>query len=105
MIDAHDWLSERLAGAPAELRARMTHALSRTSASVPIHDRLAQAAEACLARGLKDSAREGALALLAADALFTHACEAAAEKGSSALNSFAAAWDAARFEQLLPKAT
>jgi hypothetical protein len=46
--------------------------------------------------------RASALDLLAADALLTHACEAAAATDSDTLATFAAAWSAQRFEHLLP---
>lgn len=103
MSHATHWLSERLVDAPEQLRARMFAALDTTSASTPVHERLALAARYCLLRALRDHAnRASALDLLAADALLTHACEAAAEVDSDTLTAFAAAWDARRFEQLLP---
>jgi hypothetical protein len=103
MNDATNWLAQRVVDAPAQLRARMLTALGTVSDSVPLHERLALAACDCLTRALRDSvSRDSALELLAADALLTHACEAAAELGSDTLTAFAAAWGAPRFEQLLP---
>ena len=95
-----DWLAERVEGAPEQLRVRMATAIAAVPSDAPLYDRLALAAEQCLMRGCRDAARENALELLAADALLTHACEAAAEAGSETLNAFAARWDAARFDSL-----
>lgn len=102
MSDATHWLSQRVTDAPEQLRARMFAALDMASATAPVHERLALAASDCLMRALRDQAsRASALDLLAADALLTHACEAAAEIDSDTLATFAAAWSAQRFEQLL----
>ena len=101
MSDALLWLTERLEDAPEQLRARMLAAVASVAPAGATHEHLAQAAQACLVRALRDSSRESALELLAADALLTHACEAAAEAGSEALVEFANAWGAERLEQLL----
>lgn len=103
MSAATSWLSQRLVDAPEQLRARMLAALDSALDSLPLHERLALAACDCLMRALRDHAsRDSALELLAADALLTHACEAAAEVGSDTLTTFTAAWSAPHFEQLLP---
>jgi hypothetical protein len=76
---AREWLLGRLQGAPPALLERMVEALPESDAPVP--DVLAQAAldlYATVARG--SGGREDALPLLAADALFTHAFEAQAER-------------------------
>jgi hypothetical protein len=103
MSDTTEWLAERLAGAPVQLRTRMEQAIAAVPADVSIQDRLAQAAVLCLARGMRDDSRASALELLTADALLTHACEAAAEAGSDALNALATRWDANRFDNLVPR--
>lgn len=105
MTDARSWLAERIAGAPPQLRDRMLGAVANVSGG-SIQEVLADAAAACLERAMAENVgRASALELLAADALLTHACEAAAEAGSDALAAFAAAWNADRFERLLPAMT
>lgn len=102
MKDALAWLSPRVAGAPKQLEQRMTEALQAVAAQRTVQDQLAEAALWCLRRSLEEEQRaEKALQLLAADALLTHACEAAAEMGSDALTLFTATWNANRFESLL----
>jgi hypothetical protein len=101
MSSARHWLETRLQGAPETLRVRMTEALADTD-NTSIADQLAAAAEQCMRIALKHpSERASALDLLAADALLTHACEAASEQGSAELARFVATWNAERFEQLL----
>ncbi len=78
------WLEQREPRAPEPLFARMAAALSRrTETDVPAA--LAGAALACL-RAAVEGGRDRAAAwdLLAADALLTYACEAAAEAGPAA---------------------
>lgn len=105
MSDTRSWLAERLADAPDTLRDRMLDAVANASGSGATHDVLANAAALCLERAMSEQARRAsALNLLAADALMTHACEAAAEAGSDVLATFTAAWNAERFERLLPTA-
>lgn len=105
MSEAAAWLSPRITDAPEALRERMLAAVAEAGSAGEIHDRLGHAAALCLERAMAEQARrESAMDLLAADALLTHACEAAAEGGSDVLAAFAAAWDATRFEQLLPTA-
>ena len=100
-MTAESWLAPRLADAPARLRERMLHALPRPAVD-PIPEQLAAAALDCLRAAMHNpSERASALDLLAADALLTHACEAASEEGVEALMAFAKSWDAHRFEKLL----
>ena len=101
MTDALVWLAQRIEGAPDQLRARMEAAVTSVTTEAAVHERLALAGQACLTRALHDSSYDSALELLAADALFTHASEAAAEAGSDVLATFARTWSAERFEQLL----
>lgn len=102
MTEAQRWLSTRSEAAPADLRTRMLDAVA-TQSGDSTADVLAAAALLCMQRALRNPAeRFSALELLAADALLTHACEAAAEAGPAALAAFTDAWGAARFEQLLP---
>lgn len=97
------WLSPRVADAPERLRTHMLAALAGRTDAGDVATQLADAARVCMTRALHgDDAFETALELLAADALLTHACEAAAETGSGALAEFAAAWSPEHFEQLLP---
>jgi len=102
VTDAVRWLSDHVDAAPANLRARMLAALTDAAAHASIADQLADAARACLERALQAPAqRASALELLTADALFTHALQAAAEAGDDSFHALAGAWNAARFEQLL----
>lgn len=101
MSDALTWLDRHAADAPEHLRARMRTAL-RDVRERSVHESLAAAALHCLRASLTGQpSRECALDLLSADALFTHACAAAAEAGQGELERFTAALDAARFQQLL----
>ncbi|HEX6558781.1 MAG TPA: hypothetical protein VF021_04945 [Longimicrobiales bacterium] len=105
MSAAAAWLDDRVADAPAALRSRMLSALRETPAAGALPDLLAGAALLCLRRALRDPAgRASALDLLAADALLTHACEAAAENGADALLAFTRTWDPTRFQELLDQA-
>jgi hypothetical protein len=102
MSDARMWLSERIADAPDPLRERMLEALAEVDGGETTYNQLAEAAAICLRNAMTEQAlRVCAIGLLAADALMTHACEAAAEAGGDELATFAGAWSAARFEQLL----
>lgn len=103
MTGTQEWLTFRLAGAPDGLRERMLAALDdAANAEAATHDVLALAAAACMQHAMTEQPRRDcALDLLAADALLTHACEAAAEQGGDALAAFTASWNAERFEQLL----
>jgi hypothetical protein len=100
--DARDWLTVRIADAPDPLKERMLEGLAEVDGVGPIYDQLADAAAICLRSAMAEQAlRVCAMGLLAADALLTHACEAAAEAGGDELAAFAAGWNPERFEQLL----
>lgn len=102
MSHALQWLSPRIAAAPKQLAQHMTAALQAIAPQRTVQDELAEAALWCLQRSLEGEQRsEKAMQLLAADALLTHACEAAAETGSQEIALFTATWNANRFESLL----
>jgi hypothetical protein len=85
---ARAWLAARVAAAPPALCEQMDAALSGLPDS-----------RAALDAG---PGRAAALPLLAADALLTHGCEAAAEAaGEDGVAAFAASWGAARLGMLL----
>lgn len=91
--------------APASLRAAMERALE----SVPPTDeapaaRLARAGLAALASVVEGGGDRGSAAdLLAADALITGACRAAAEAGPESLERLLAGFGLDRFEALLDR--
>jgi hypothetical protein len=82
---ARSWLSHRLHDVPDSLRARMRSAISRESHEVEtVSGALLNAAMSCMDEALAlGNARVAAGQLLAADALLTAACEAAAENGDA----------------------
>ena len=96
MNDAARWLEPHLAEAPPQLREHMLAAL-RPGESVA--QSLADAGLACLRKAVQQPG--DAIDLLAADALLTHACAAAAEQGDVALERLTSLLDATRFQQLL----
>ena len=103
MNAATDWLTQRIADAPASLREKMLTAVAEVDEAT-VYDALASAAAKCMKRALADpSDRARAFDLLAADALLTHACEAAAESGADTLREFTSKWNPDRFETLLPR--
>ena len=78
------WLASRTPAPPTALAEKMAEALGAREGEIP--DALAAAAIDELRRVLaSDGGRDVAIDLLAADALLTHACEAAAEAGPEAL--------------------
>ena len=80
----------------------MCAAVVQAEPSAAIHEQLAGAARHCLQAALARPAhRAAALDLLAADALLTHACAAAADAGPEELARFSASLDAAHFDELL----
>ena len=88
-IVSHDaWFVARTAGAPAVLRERaaMFFAAERGDELV---ERLSAAGDRALAAATAARSRDGALDLLAADALITLALLAASEAGIDALESTA----------------
>jgi hypothetical protein len=99
------WLAARSGAVPTSLAAQMELAVKTVPASDPpdIPGELTEAALSCLQRAFEDcDRRPAALHLLAADALITSACEAAAEEGSHALAAVLEAVSLARLETLLP---
>lgn len=93
MSAAADWLHARLAGAPPTLLDRMVAALPEDG-RVP--EALAAGAMSLYDQLLRGAGgREDALPLLAADALLTHALEAAAEMDADGVGEFADAWGGA----------
>jgi hypothetical protein len=96
------WLAERTPAAPRALLARMQQALAGSPHAADRATRLGNAALACLREALpKGRDRSAALPLLAADALLTYACEAAAEEGIDALSRVCTSYDAQRMAELL----
>ena len=100
MNDAASWLEPHLADAPPQLREHMLAAIVPAES---VAQSLADAAFRCLAAAL--GRPNEALDLLAADALLTHACAAAAEQGDAALERFTTLFGAERFQHLLDTRT
>jgi hypothetical protein len=105
---AADWLMQHAEGVPAALHARMLEAV-RASASavdasaVTTARQLAEAAVHCLRAALdQGDERSAALSLLAADALITSACEAAAADGPGALADLCADYAPERLAAEVP---
>ena len=93
LTDLKSWLSPRLERVPESLRARILEAVAGVRAVQGFDDRgatIPDALKSC-ADVLLEEARVGpptrdtAITLLAADALITYACEAAAELGPEML--------------------
>lgn len=117
VTDVARWLDARNPAMPEELRRAVDAALDRegfaAGAREPVAsgtgttaERLAAAGLAALERSIGQAAgarsdRDGATDLLAADALLTYACEAAAEEGPEALDRLTQSLDFRRFEALL----
>ena len=88
MSDANRWLERRLESAPRALVATMVAALP--AAAPTVAEALVVGALELYGRVARGSgAREDALPLLAADALFTHAFEAQAEVDPAAIPALA----------------
>lgn len=105
MTDPVRWLDGREPAAPPALRAVVDAYIATTDGSRPLPERLADAALTALdaaVRGASD--RSSATTLLAADALLTYACEAAAEVGPDALEGLARSLSFERFSNLMPDA-
>jgi len=74
------WIESRDADSPAELRRRVRLAIAKAPHADTLAATLADASVECLAAALRLGAdRAAATELLAADALLTYACEAAAD--------------------------
>lgn len=109
-MDAAGWLEARGSAAPAALRERMRDAVAAASpdprAGDAVPQALADAGIECLRTVLRAGQdRAVAIDLLAADALLTGACEAAAERGPAALAALLQAHGPARFAALLSAET
>lgn len=103
-MDVARWLDQRRPGMPPELRRAVDAALERSAPAGDgsVADRLADAGLGALSRVAgAPSERSTATELLAADALLTYACEAAAESGPDALERLTARLDYPRFARLL----
>jgi hypothetical protein len=101
------WLAARSDAVPPALQDEMEAAASAVPATAPpdAPAELADAALACLRAAFDEcDSRGAALHLLAADALVTGACEAAAEAGPEALERLCESLSPARLEPLLPAA-
>ena len=87
-----DWVAARDADSPPELRQRVQSALAAVPEAESVVATLVDASAACLAAALLIGAdRAAAAELLAADALLTYACEAAADEADpDALDSLLA---------------
>lgn len=106
MTDPARWLDARPEQAPPTLRAAVDERLAGTDATAPLHERFADAAIRALEAVLSEpSQRRTAQTLLAADALLTYACEAAAEAGLDELDRLTRALDFDRFDRLMPGAS
>lgn len=104
MTEVARWLDGRRPAMPPELRRVVDTALDAAApdAGTSVPDQLADAALATLARVLAAAPdRATADELLAADALLTYACEAAAEVGPVPLDRLTARLDFSRFASLL----
>jgi hypothetical protein len=98
VTSARAWLETETAESPASLRERMLAAIPASDG--PVADVLADAALDCLRAAAADPhGPNAALNLLAADALLTHACAAAAETPDGP-RAFTASHDAAFFESV-----
>lgn len=101
---ARAWLAMRAGAVPPVLEARMERAIDDVLDDDVVARALADAARSCL----RDAVRAGddraaALHLLAADALITYACEAAAAGDAHGIDTLAEASSAARLSQLLER--
>lgn len=102
MTDLDRWLDGRRPAAPAELRRAIDECVDQSDGFGSIHDRLATAGVRALERAVNSVGdRSSASLLLAADALLTYACEAAAEAGPAELDRLLGTLDLARFSELV----
>lgn len=100
---ARAWLSLRAGAVPPALEACMEAAVDDVLDDDTIHDALADAARTCLRQAIAlGDQRAAALPLLAADALMTYACEAAAAVDDAALRELADTWSTERLAAVLP---
>lgn len=99
---ARAWLAMRAGAVPPVLEARLESAIDDAFDDDDLPDELADAARSCLRAALAaGDDRDAALHLLAADALITYACEAAADGGGEALSALAGMCAAERLAHLV----
>jgi hypothetical protein len=92
----------RAGGVPPALEARMESAIDDVLDYDTIPGALADAARICLRAALAvGDSRDAALHLLAADALITYACEAAANGAGDSLNDLAESWSPGNLAHLV----
>jgi hypothetical protein len=103
-----EWLEDRRPAMPAALRRAVRDVVARAEAAgvvdpdAPVPDRLAECALHALGVVVRAEAdRAMAAELLAADALLTYACEAAAEAGPAELDRVTGRFDEGRIGALL----
>ncbi len=103
MIDLTEWVAARRPPMPEPLKAHVVTMLERHAPPTgDVAERLAAAALGGLAAVIDGpGGRTSAAPLLAADALLTYACEAAAESGPEALDRLTRALAPSRFDGLL----
>ncbi|MFO7894778.1 MAG: hypothetical protein R6U63_13665 [Longimicrobiales bacterium] len=102
MTEPGRWLDERREPAPQSIRTEIDALLAESDPSAPLPDQFAAAALRALeAIVAEPSERATAWTLLAADALLTYACEAAAEEGIDALDVLTRSLDFERFSELM----
>lgn len=105
---ARAWLATRATETPQALMARMDEAVAEPGAAdsdeqASVHRDLADAALLCVrAATERGDDRSAALHLLAADALITAACEAAAEVGVDALSALCRGVSPASLVRVVP---
>ena len=104
---ARDWLDRREATPPPRLLERLREALDAAfTRGVDLPSQFGEAALVCLEAALRrGDDRSAALDLLAADALLTYGCEAAAELDRDEVARFAEHYGAGRLARLLPTDT
>ena len=102
MREARRWLEDHASGSPSTLRAAMDRALNASTGDAAAAETLAAAGLGALAAVVAGHGeRVSAVDLLAADALLTCACQAAAEAGPGAVEALTSSLEVARFEALL----
>lgn len=103
MTEPDRWFDERREPAPPSIRMEIDGLLAETDPSASLPDRFAAAALRALEAVVAEPSDRGtAWTLLAADALLTYACEAAAEEGIDALDALTRSLDLERFSDLMP---
>lgn len=104
MTDPGRWLDDRRPPPPSSIRTALDPWLVDTDPGATLHQRLADAGIRALETVVaRPSERSTAIVLLAADALLTYACEAAAEAGPDALDELTRGLGFERFSELIPE--